>query len=304
MKGTVDRFALLLRAYPKSYRERRGEEILDTLLEDVQGNGRLENLRVGLDIVGHGVRLRLDVASDQLAGRVLVAAALPGMVMAAVVSLVMPAFGQVVPDLRYGPTSWGPDTAIWPGLCVVWVLGCLAAMAFPKRGRSFAGACIGATLIARFALPIAPWGLPAGSSLCIALALPCLVAPRTSSSRSHRKLALVSGAVVLAAILVDVLYNTSYGAVVFYTEFSRSAPYVAGALVLLSVILVLTRRRVEGSALAVLSIPWLLLPAVEPGLLAVSSTTSTASVAAAFVIGVGLLGLWFTDLLKSRQLLP
>jgi hypothetical protein len=304
MKGPVDRFASLLRAYPKSYRERRGEEILDTLREDVQGNGRMENLRVGLDIVGHGVRLRLAVASDQLAGRVLIAAALPGVMMAAVVALVMPVFGQVVPDLRYGPTSWGPDTAIWPALCALWVLGCLAAVVFPRRGRSLAGACIVATLIARFALPIAPWGLPAGSSLCIALALPCLLAPRTSSSRSHRKLALASGAVVLAAILVDVLYNTSYGAVVFYTEFSRSAPYVAGAVVLFSVILMLSRRRVEGLALAILSIPWLLLPAIKPGLLAVSSTTSVVSVAAASVIGLGLLGLWVTDLWKSHQLLP
>ena len=61
---------------------------------------------------------------------------------------------------------------------------------------------------------------------------------------------------------------------------------------------------VEGLALAILSIPWLLLPAIKPGLLAVSATTSVISVVAASVLGVGLLGLWFTELWKSHQLLP
>jgi hypothetical protein len=34
MKAKDDRFTVLLRAYPKAYRERRGDEILSTLLED------------------------------------------------------------------------------------------------------------------------------------------------------------------------------------------------------------------------------------------------------------------------------
>ena len=114
VKARGDRFTQLLRAYPKAYRDRRGDEIASTLLEDASDNGTYESIRVGIDIVAHGLRLRAGIASDQLAGRVLVAAALPGMMTAAAAAAIMPMFGQVFPDIRYGPSSWGPDTAIWP----------------------------------------------------------------------------------------------------------------------------------------------------------------------------------------------
>lgn len=105
MKPRGTRFRLLLRAYPKAYRERRGDEILATLLDDASATGTYESGRVGIDIVGHGLRLRVGIASHQLAGRVLVAAALPGMMTAAAAAVVMPVFGQVLPDARFGPSS-------------------------------------------------------------------------------------------------------------------------------------------------------------------------------------------------------
>ena len=306
MRARRDYLSLLLRAYPQSYRRRRGDEILDTLLEDCDTNSRYENLRVALNVVGHGLRLRMGIASDQRTGRVLVAAAVPGMAMVGITTAVIPLCGQVIPDIRNGPVSWGPDTAIWPGLCIVWILGCLASLVFPARARLFAAACIATTVIARYALPIAPWGLPSGLTLCIALALPCLVAPRTFPRWSHRRLALLSSAVVPGGI---VAYSLSKPLPVvdsfwFYSGFSRAAPYVGGTVIALSVILLLARRWMQGSAIAVLAIPWLLLPVIKPALPGFPTRTPTILVAVACFIGAGLLALWVSDLWRSRDLLP
>ena len=297
MRLSDDRFTLLLRAYPKAYRERRGDEILATLLEDSSTNGAYESVRVGMDIVGHGLRLRAGIASDQPAGQVLVSAALPGMMMAAAAALVMPVFGQIVPDFRYGPISWGPDTAIWPALCIAWILGCAAALLFPKQGRIFAAACVFATVIAKFLLPLGPWGLPPGFLLLIFLSAPCLIAPRTSPRRSHRKFSLLVGAVVLGTLVIVAVCSPwiSSGGPVFYGEFSRCALYVVGTLIVCSAVLVATRRWTQGAALALLAIPWLLVPVVDPGVLALSATLSAASIAASCLISLGLLGLLFSD---------
>jgi hypothetical protein len=303
VRARGDRFTLLLHAYPKAYRERRGDEILSTLFEDDSTNGTYESVRVGIDVVAHGLRLRVGLASDQLAGRVLVAAALPGMMMAAAAAAVMPVFGQVLPDIHYGPSSWGADTAIWPALCVVWILGCVTALIFPKPGRYFAATCVAATVIVRLLLPIGTWGLPPGFLVLMPLAVPCLLAPRTSPRRSHRGFALLVGVVVLGTLTVVAVCSpgVSPGGPVFYGEFNRCAPYVAGTVIMCSVILLATRRVVQGSALALLAIPWLLVSIVDPGPLAISTTVSALSVAATCAIGVGLVGLWFSDLWKVHE---
>jgi hypothetical protein len=297
MKPRGDRFTRLLRAYPKAYRERRGDEILATLLEDARTNGTYESVRIGIDIVGHGLRLRAGIASDQLAGRVLVSAALPGMMMAASAAIVMPVFGQALPDARYGPMSWGPDTAIWPALCIVWILGCVAALLFPKQGRYSAAACVLATVIVKFLLPLGSWGLPPGFLLLIFLSAPCLIAPRTSPRRSNRRFALMVGAACLGTLVVVAVSSPwiSSGGPVFYGEFNRCAPYVAGTVIVCSLIFLATRRWIQGSALALLAIPWLFVPIVDPGLLALSATVSAVSVAAICFISVGLVSLWLSD---------
>ena len=149
-----DRFAILLRAYPRSYRERRGAEILGTLLEGESSRNSFESLRVGADVVAHGIRLRFGIASDQTGGRVAAAAALPGMVMAAAVAVVLPVFAQLLPGIHHDPFSFGPDTVIWPGLYIVWILGAAAAFVFPRRKRVMAVACIVATILTGLVLPM------------------------------------------------------------------------------------------------------------------------------------------------------
>jgi len=306
MTGGGDRFDSLIGAYPKAYRERRGEEILGTLREDAPTLGTYESLRVGIDIVAQGLRMRLGIAPDQLMGRVLVAAALPGMMMAAAAAIVMPLFGHVLPDYRIGPGSWGPATAIWPVLCIIWILGSLAAVVFPSWRRLAAAVCVATTLIAKFLLPLAPWGLPSGFVLLGLLAIPSLLAVRTPPRWSHRGFAVLTGGLVLLA-LVGAAVHTQWYSTGFpgsYSEIARCAPYVAGMLIALSAILLLARRWVTGFAIALLCTPWLLIPAASTGLLTAPTRITPLAVAAVCAIGIGLLGVWAADLWKSQRTLP
>jgi hypothetical protein len=305
--GGSDRLDFLIRAYPKAYRERRGEEILDTLRDDARTMGTYESLRVGIDITAQGLRMRLGIAPDQFMGQALVAAALPGMMMAAAVAIVMPIFGHVLPDYRNGPGSWGPATAIWPGLCIVWILGSLAAVVFPSWRRLVAAVCVAATLIVKFLLPLAPWGLPSGFLLLGCLAIPSLLAARTPPRWSHRGFAVLAGVLVLVALVGAAVHGEWYSAGTpgSYGDVVRCAPYVAGALIFYSGMLLVARRWVTGSAIALLTAPWLLIPAASTGLLAEPPTSiSPLAVAAACAIGIGLLGAWASDLWKSHRTLP
>ena len=115
VKARGDRFTQLLRAYPKAYRDQRGDEIVSTLLEDGSGNGTYESMRVGIDLVAHGLRLRAGIASDQLAGRVLVAAALPGMMMAAAAAAACRCSARYFPISDMGRAAGGLILPFGPG---------------------------------------------------------------------------------------------------------------------------------------------------------------------------------------------
>lgn len=305
MTGGSDRLDFLIRAYPKAYRERRGEEILGTLREDAPTLGAYESLRVGIDMVVHGLRLRLGVAPDQLMGRILVAAALPGMMMAAAVAMVMPLFGHILPDHR-NPGSWGPATAIWPGLCGVWILGSLAVLVFPRRIRLVAAVCISATAVTQFLLPLGLFGLPSGFLLLVCLAVPSILAARTPPRWSHRHFAVATGGLILGVLVVAAVRTEWYssGIAGSYGDIVRCTPYVAVTLIIFTAVLLVARRWVTGSAIALLATPWLLLPAGDAGPLTAPTTVSPIAVAAFCAIGAGLLGVWASDLWKSHRTFP
>jgi len=221
--------------------------------------------------------------------------------------LAMPIFAHVLPDFRFGPFSWGPATAIWPGLCIVWILGCLAAFACPRRSRQFAMVCIAATVITKVLLPIAPWGLPSTFWLFVLLAVPALLAARTPSRWSNRYSALLAGGLVLgmliAASVLDPL-GFSDGGPFAYTTFGRCAPWVAVTLIVCSAALLVAREWVNGFALALLAGPWLLLPVVPNVPYAHSTATSPLAIATACAIGVALLAAWISDLWRTHRTLP
>ena len=66
-------------------------------------------------------------------------------------------------------------------------------------------------------------------------------------------------------------------------------------------ILLVLRRRVHASALALLAIPWLLFPTIALWPNRGDTTTAVACLATACAIGFGLLGAWFSGLWKARE---
>jgi uncharacterized integral membrane protein len=301
MNRNDDPLATVLWAYPKRYREQRGNEILSTIREDSDRN-LVETVRVCCNVIAHGLRLRFGIASDQPTGRVLAAAALPGMMMAAAIAVVLPLYAQLLPGIHHSGASFGPDTAIWPGIFILWILGSLSTLILPRHKQLAAAVCIVVSLVAFFALPVGTLGLPPALPLLIALAIPSLFAPRTWPTQSHRAFALIVGVLTVAILVAASLHNPwETRGLFFYGQFEQLAGYVAVAAVVGGLVLFAARRLVLGTALAVLSVPWLLAPTLTTGPFQNSTTSSTLSIAVGCALGVTLLGAWCSVVLWGRR---
>ncbi|HTU38447.1 MAG TPA: hypothetical protein VMF35_10530 [Acidimicrobiales bacterium] len=303
MRRERTRFARLLWAYPRSYRERRGDEILGTLLEGAPDRGSFETARVASNVVAHGVRLRVGIASDQAAGRILAAAALPGLAMAAAVALVMGWFAFLLPGIRHDPVSFGIDTALWPIVYLVWVLGAASALAFPRRKRVCAAGCVLASVAVPLLLPEHNWPRLPAISLLIALAVPALLAPATSPRRSHRGLALFVGAASLGTLGAAAASSAqaAIGGPFFYLGFGTLAPYVAWMALGFSAALLVARRWIHAAALALLAVPWLVFAFVDQQ--PFGGTPAYYAVWIEFVcaLAAGLLGTWASRLTRTPE---
>ena len=179
MTHQADRVRWLLWGYPKDYRDHRGQEILSTLLDSTANASRIEFVRVSADVLVHGLRLRSGTASDQPGGRVLTAAALPGLTMAAAGALGMLVAAQILPMFRQVSFSWGPGTAIWPAISIAWALGACAALLFPRHQRAIALGCVVTTVGTSIGLFVAHVSyVPFAFAVPIALTVPTLLAQR------------------------------------------------------------------------------------------------------------------------------
>jgi len=316
MRRTSRGLERLLWVYPKTYREHRGEEILGTLLESAPARSTFETLRVAGDLAAHGLRLRLGAAPDQAGGKVLGAAALPGMTTAAAAAVVMVFFAQLLPGIHHDPTSFGPDTVIWPALHAVWILGAVVTLAVPRRTRACALTCVTTTLVVGFVLPPRIGYLPSDFALFIALAIPALLAQRVTPRRSERWLALLVSLAVLAVLGYAAANSppATFGGPGFYGALGVFAPYVAAAAVTLfccSFLFLTARRWTYGMGLLLLSVPCIAYQSAVEG--AFQQPTATiwhgtmgrlpVMVVAAvilvlieltFALGVALVGKWFS----------
>jgi hypothetical protein len=108
------------------------------------------------------------------------------------------------------------------------------------------------------------------------------------------------GALVLGALVVASLRSPWFrtGGPGFYYEAVAFAPCVGVAVLVCALILVVARRWVLGSALALLAVPWLVFAGVGHGPVQVAATTSAASGALACIVGVGLTAVWVSDVSK------
>jgi hypothetical protein len=266
MSEPDEHFARLLLIYPRAYREERGEEILGTLLDASPSHKSYPGLRDVLDVTLHGMQLRLGLTADRFVGRVLGLAAMPGLVIAAVLSIFLSIFGEWLPHVGRAAPMNGPLSTVGLLVYIAWVLGAASALIWPHRRRVFAAVCVFATVlvvastVGRHGFPTAR---PAMMALVAGFGLPCVFAPIREPVR-HRLAASLAVGVTSAMLIWSFIATQRWGP--FYGGFywlgtyrlGRSMPYIAGAVLVAVCVFLLLRRIDVAGALVVLASPFVI----------------------------------------------
>ena len=318
---------LLLRAYPASYRHRRGPEIRETLLDVSQPGAAWPPLGESVAIVGAGVRRRVGLAADQPLGEL--AELVAGWYLLLAVTLAGSALllgewapwvhGRLRPPYGFGPfaTDGVP----------VYALAVLAGLAWSLRQRGLARATASAAFIVATAMVVMEhhvsfWGRPPLSFVIPLLAClaPCVLRPAVGERRRRPDDRLIAGLAVLSAMavpvwlgLVDLYLAHKYRYAQFWTgrgpdfyrlvvaSVARWVPTVGAAALLAAIVLVILGRRDIAVGVAAMMAPWLLLAVLVAGSLTAGSSLSgstfsaiaTAAPSAALVTaGFAALALW------------
>jgi hypothetical protein len=267
MSERDEHFARLLLMYPKAYREERGEEILGTLLDASPSHKYYPALRDVLDITLHGMQMRLGLTADRFVGRVLGLAAMPGLAIAAVLSIFLAIFGEWLPHVGQAAPMNGPLSTVGLLVYLAWVLGAASALIWPHRRRAFAAACVLATVVVvastvgRHGFPTAR---PAMMALVAGFGLPCVFAPIRESVR-HRLAGSLAVGVTSAVLIWSFIASHRWGS--FYVGFywlgtyrlGRAMPFIAGAVVAAFCLFLVLRRIDLAGALVVLASPFLII---------------------------------------------
>jgi hypothetical protein len=282
------RYTRLLRLYPRSYLQKRGDEMLATLLDASPGDRKRPTLADTADIAVHATQMRLGLSSDRFTGRVLEVAASPGLAIAAAVSFVLFLSTELYALLnhQYGlnlvidgaGTSivprphFGPFATTGAVIYVGWIAITAIALIWPARRRSLAVFGVVGTVTA--SIVGRAWFAPPRFSLVlviIALALPAVVAPSTEFARRRlpeATLAFCASLLILAwgsrslitgAMQLEPRPLHPLGSDYMMTVRSLgSMLYLIGILAAVGMLtLVVLRRPVEAGALGLLTSPWL-----------------------------------------------
>ncbi len=138
--GLERAYRRLLLAYPRWYRDQRGEEILGTLLDAAADHPdqRHPDLADALPLIGHGLAVRADLSGDGALGELLGVAASPGLASAAVLATVVFFLGEWNPWSSSVPlpaAHFGPFLTIGPVVYLAWVLAAVVDATTHSRGR-------------------------------------------------------------------------------------------------------------------------------------------------------------------------
>lgn len=163
------RYEWLKRVYPRS--DPRGAEIVATMLDSSEAQGRPPRIREVVGVLGHGARCRLGLAPDRFGGQVLESAALPSLVVGSALAIFLFSWGEWEPRHQLVPlgTQFGPFVTVAPVAYVVWVLSTLYALGAPRHRR--AAAAVGVVsvctaLVAGKLVALSPNVAQMESSLC------------------------------------------------------------------------------------------------------------------------------------------
>ena len=272
MKDPETRYRILLKVYPKTYRDERGHEILSTLLDSSSSSTDARvSWREAAGIVAHGIERRLGLTSDRFAGRVLELAAMPGLAMGGALCVFLYFWGDWLPVLHHTPMAirFGPFLTVGPAIYSTWLLVCAGSLLWPKARRPLSVITFTCTLTMwlvgklLFASPNS-WQM----LLLATLAVPAILAPTTEHYRRRLPIALLAGSSMFFFFwwfgVIDRPHDMPFFETFYWYgnyDLAGGLPWL-GATLLIAIVGNLALRRTDvAGALVVLASPLLIVAA-------------------------------------------
>lgn len=263
--------ARLIKVYPKSYRNERGGEIVATLLEATSQSGAQLGMLDVLDLIIHGMEVRLGITSERFAGRVLDAAAMPGLIVAAGLSAFLLGNALWLPHSNLPqPLRTGVFHTFGPVIYAIWISGVAGSLLWPQRRRVFASICVVSTLAA---IPIGMLFLASANltmmGLLLGFGLPCALAP-TATVANRRSFWRISSGVALFIVVWwfgGGVGKSGQGVTYLSVEWvsvprlGSAVSWIVGISFVTTCLLLILRRTTAAGALVVLTAPWMVVAA-------------------------------------------
>jgi hypothetical protein len=260
-----------IKVYPKSYRNERGGEIAATLLEATSKSGAHLGVLDVLDLVVHGMEVRLGITSERFAGRVLDATAMPGLIVAAGLSVFLLANALWFPHSSLPePFRTGVFHTFGPVIYAIWISGVAGSLIWPQRRRVFASICVVSTLVA---IPIGLLFFASANltmmGVLIGFGLPCVVAPAPAAA-NHRSFWRLSSGVALFIVIWwfgGGVGKSGQGVTYLSVEWvsvprlGSAVSWIVGISFVTTCLLLIVRRTTTAGALVVLTAPWVVVAA-------------------------------------------
>ena len=251
---------MLVLAYPRWWRQRHGDELVGSLLDLTDGQGRRRaGLRDVADVLVHGLACRARTPAATLAVRTRAVAGGLGLASAAATSLVLLAAGN------------RPDTTASAGsvLFAGWLLALATAVAGPTW---LARAVLAGTTAVGAAIPVVLSATPLGAEVTrppltiLGLLTLCgLLALLQPGGRPGRREVLAAAAALTALVAGPLILQRRsmelFAGPVYYGEpqraLSLSAFLIAALLAAAAVAAAVRRARAVGAGAALAALPWL-----------------------------------------------
>jgi hypothetical protein len=271
MTQNLARSQKLLRFYPKSYREERGDEIVATLQDAAEARVPRASLSDQISVALYGVRVRLGLTSETMFGKALDIAAIPGLVMGAFFGVYLLISGDLpVVNSKFFYPDFGPFLTVGPLFYLVWILGVVVVFEWPQYRRRIAGVCMSLTIVGQLLAKLAHrnpnmWEI----AILVSLGLPSLLAPDVYVTRRRVIPSLCVGLATFATLFFvsgssvnPGFFNSFYWSGTY--EIARRQPYVDVFLLALFAVLWITKRREIAGATLILVSPWIIVGVAYP----------------------------------------
>ncbi|MFI5710384.1 hypothetical protein [Kribbella sp. NPDC051620] len=269
----------VLKCYPRWWREQHGEEALGLLLDSAEARGRTD-LRDLLNLAAHAARVRLTQSGPPtLVQGIRNRVSLIAVTLLAAISSTFLIFGEWAPwDPQTGMTN-SPVANVTTG-SVCFLAGLLAAIAMLFDRATTARWLAAATAMTALAIMWPPiqqlaeshgFTRPPGAILLFTAAIATLATAGTSTPHTSRAVrgsrgwfALLAACPSIGAVLVTALSIQPEPWFFYRLPDQESLRVGLGillgtALIVLAVVLLFAGHRAWGAALAINSVPWLLL---------------------------------------------